>query len=140
VATTAAEESPSPRRTPLRLLVLIPLLFATAGGGIIWIFVQVRAYFPPTRGILAGLGIIVVSAFAASQLWRRARSAPLLLIVSGACLMSAPYLVPTLDMVNASDEPPSFLMVHGFEIAMATIAALSIGSALLARRWLRVND
>jgi hypothetical protein len=141
VTTIAAEESRGPRRTGLRLLVLIPLLFAIVGGGIVWYFVQLRAYVPPTRGVLVGLGIVAISAITTLQLWRGARSAPILLVVSGACLMSAPYLAVPLDMVNAAgvDEPTSFLYAHAYQIVMATIAGLSIGGCVLARRWLRVS-
>ena len=53
--------------------------------------------------------------------------------------MGAPYLPLAPHMINATgvDESSSFLVAHAFAIVMATIAALSIGGSLLARRWLR---
>ena len=115
----------------------IPMLFAVAGGEITyWCFVS-RTFMSPTSGVLLGSGIAALSAIAAFRLWQASARAPLAIILSGASLVAAPYLVPQFRLVNASDEPPSFLMVYGLEIAMALVVAFSIGSALLARRWLR---
>jgi hypothetical protein len=129
-------------RTRLRLVALVPGLFALGGAAFIRTYWQFQPYVP-MRGLAAGIVILAAGSVAVAQLWRAARSSPALTAVSGGCFLAAAYawawLSGAADMVNATgdSEPPSFLWLHAPELVLATIAILTIGASLIARRAVR---
>jgi hypothetical protein len=129
-------------RVRLRLISLVPALFALGGAAFIRLYWQYRPYVP-VQGFAAGMVVLVAGLAAVAQLWRAVSSSPALTAVSGGCFLAAIYAWPWLsgaaDMVNATGdvEPPSFLLVHAFQIALAVIALLTIGAWLIARRAVR---
>ena len=132
-------------RLRLRLLAIVPALFAMPGAALITVCVAYRAYVSPTRGVITGVVIVGISAAAIVQLWRGSRSAPMLIVASGGCLLISvytwPWVLGPIDLVNAvgTDEEPSFIFLHAFQIALATILFLTIGGSVGARRTLRAK-
>jgi hypothetical protein len=132
-------------RVRLRLVAIVPALFAVGGVEIVRLCLQARAFVSPTRGVIVGIGVIAVAAIAVVQLWRATRSSPILVLASGVYLFVAvgmlPWLLGIADMVNATggDEALSFIAVHGYEIAMAAFAILTVGAALVARGAFRTE-
>jgi hypothetical protein len=129
----------------LRLVAIVPALFSLAGAWIVWICLQYRAYLSPTRGVIVGVGLIAVAGTTVVLLWRAMRSSVVLVLVSGGYLFIATYMWPWVlgvaDMVNAgySDEAPSFILLHWFEIALTLIAILTIAAALGTRNAFRTE-
>jgi len=68
-----------------------------------------------------------------------------LVVVSGGYLFIVTYMwswvLGVADMVNASysDEAPSFILLHWFEIALTVIAILTIAAALGTRNAFRTE-
>ena len=117
-------------------MTLIPALFGLFGVALSVGSVQARRYWAPAPGIL--VGSIVSAAVAARQLWQVARNATAAIACAGVCGFGALYATPSLfPLVNASSEPPSFLLLHGFSIALFTAAALTAAGTWLTYRALR---
>jgi hypothetical protein len=96
--------------------------------------VQLRPYFPPARGVLAGAIVLVTAGIATNQLWRATRTAPALLLAAGAFLFTVVGALPWLfPLVNASSEPPSFLERYAFPAVLLLILIVTLGTAAFAR-------
>jgi hypothetical protein len=125
-------------RIHLRIIALIPLLFGIFGLALLATSIQLRHYWAPAPGILIASTVVISAALAIYLLWRAARSATAVVATAGVCCFGALYAVPRLfPLVNASDEPPSFFLFHGFSIALLAVGILTVAAAWLTHRALR---
>lgn len=130
-------------RTRLRLVAVVPGMFALAGAAMIWVYWHYRAYPSPMRGPAVAFLVFVAASATVAQLWRGAPSSAALTGLSGGGFLAAviawPWISGAADYVNAAggDDPPSFLVEHAYEIVPLAIAILALGAWLIARRAVR---
>ena len=125
-------------RSQLRLLSLVPLLYALFGLWLIAATFSARQYLSPVPGFAAGIGLGLVALVAIRCCWVAQSRTPLWLAVSGVAAIAVLLLMDRiLPLVNAVMEPPTLVERMWYPMTLGGVAGLTLLLPALAQACLR---